>query len=267
MKGKILMIIMLGLTDAANIFAQGASHYPDRDSSLFTIDSLLIYGCLLLILILFIIHFVQAAKNGRLLKDVYNAVYNKVTREYSIELNRRLNDGKMPLPSLPDEELQEQIDALQKRLFKLEDILRTQPVKTDEKAIAVKELAAAPKPIAAHAVKESTTEEVFYLSTPNSDGSFNVSSAQQIYRLGASIYEFRKLPNSNKATFSIDLRESSVKLALRYAALNIDPVCDAENEFNMNAKRIICKPGKEGQADLSGDKWTVSKKAKIFYES
>ena len=108
--------------------------------------------------------------------------------------------------------------------------------------------------------------KVFYLSTPNSNGSFNASSANPVYRIGASIYRFEKT-GTNTATFRIDERETSLKLALQYPERNIDPVCETSGKFNPNARKIITEPGKEGQALLEGDKWVVKSKAKISYGS
>lgn len=108
--------------------------------------------------------------------------------------------------------------------------------------------------------------ETFFLSTPNSDGSFNDSSVLPNYKEGASIYRFTKIAN-NRAKFQIDEREASVKLALTYPDKSIDPVCDAVNAFNPKAKRIITD--EVGEAELINDKWVVNKsqKAKIRYES
>jgi len=108
--------------------------------------------------------------------------------------------------------------------------------------------------------------ETFFLSTPNSDGSFNDSSVSPTYKEGASIYRFTKVGN-NRAKFQIDEREASVKLALTYPDKSIDPVCDAVNAFNPKAKRITTVEA--GEAELLNDKWIVNKtqKAKISYES
>lgn len=104
--------------------------------------------------------------------------------------------------------------------------------------------------------------ETFYLSTPNSDGSFNDSSASVNYKEGASIYRFTK-KSSSRAMFQIDERDASIKLALQYPDKNIDPVCDAENAFNPKAKTIITTGA--GEAELVGDKWIKNNKAKIRY--
>lgn len=108
--------------------------------------------------------------------------------------------------------------------------------------------------------------EIFYLSTPNSDGTFNDSSASLSYKEGASIYKFTKIGN-NKAKFQIDERDASIKLALQYTDKNIDPVCEAENAYNPRSNFI--RTVVQGEAELLDDKWLVykAKKAKIRYES
>jgi len=106
-------------------------------------------------------------------------------------------------------------------------------------------------------------QEVFYLSIPNSDGSFNRSSASQEYKEGASVYRFTQT-SYNRATFQIDERESSIKLALSYYYKVIEPVCDAENAYNTNVRRI--KTLSQGEAELQGEKWVVTRKTKIRYE-
>ncbi len=107
--------------------------------------------------------------------------------------------------------------------------------------------------------------EVFYLSTPNEDSSFNEKSAHSSYREGTSIYKFTKI-SSEQAEFQIDEREESIKLALEYPDKNIDPVCEAQNTFNPKANRIVTVQGGLGKAVLDRDKWKIVKKAVIRYE-
>jgi hypothetical protein len=111
-------------------------------------------------------------------------------------------------------------------------------------------------------VPDAPRREVFYLSTPNEDGSFNEKSAYTSYREGASIYKFTKT-SSREAVFEIDESEMSANLALQYPDKNIDPVCEAQNAFDPKASRIVTVQG--GKAELEGDRWKVKKKAVIKY--
>lgn len=104
--------------------------------------------------------------------------------------------------------------------------------------------------------------EIFFLSSPNADGSFDESSASSSHKEGATIYRFTKIGN-NKANFQIDNKEASIKLALQYRDRRIDPVCEATNAFNQ-AKNISTI--QQGEAELQSGKWVVNKKAKIKYE-
>ncbi len=106
-------------------------------------------------------------------------------------------------------------------------------------------------------------EEVFYLSTPNSDGSFNRSSASPEYREGASVYRFMKT-SYNRATFQVDEHEGAIRLALSYHYKALEPVCEAENAFRRDARSV--KTISQGEAELQGEKWVVTRKAKIRYE-
>lgn len=108
--------------------------------------------------------------------------------------------------------------------------------------------------------------EIFFLSTPNSDGSFNESSSSSTYRDGASIYRFTKI-GGYRAKFQIDDKDASARLALLYPDKNIDPVCDAINAFNPKSTRITTV--EQGEAELQNGKWVVdrNKKAKIKYEN
>lgn len=113
-------------------------------------------------------------------------------------------------------------------------------------------------------VEAKPQQEIFFLSTPNADGSFNESSASVTYREGASIYRFTRI-DGNKASFQIDEQDASIRLAMQYPDKNIDPVCEATNAFNPRCKRIVTIA--PGEAELVGDKWVKTDKAKISYES
>jgi len=119
------------------------------------------------------------------------------------------------------------------------------------------------QPMNAETKQPEVRIETFFLSSPNSDGSFEDSSASPTYKEGATIYRFIKTGN-NKANFQIDEKEASIKLALQYRDKRIDPVCEATNAFNQ-AKHISTV--QKGEADLQNGKWIVNKKAKIKYEN
>lgn len=105
--------------------------------------------------------------------------------------------------------------------------------------------------------------EILFLSTPNSDGSFNESSASNTYKDGASIYRLMKTGSAN-AKFQIDEKETSIKFALTYPDKCIIPVCDSVNEYEPKYTKI--KTLNQGESDLQDGKWVLKSKALIRYE-
>lgn len=112
--------------------------------------------------------------------------------------------------------------------------------------------------------KTSNTDKIFFLSTPNDDGSFNESSVSFFFKPGASIYRFTK-KSAKRASFRIESHEDAFRFALEYPEKNIYRVCDAENTKDSSSQKI--KTISEGEAELSDSKWKVITKAKIRYES
>lgn len=121
---------------------------------------------------------------------------------------------------------------------------------------------------AASAVATKPKIEEFYLSTPNSDGTFNISSMSPSYKPTASIYKFIITEEDGKsvASFTVADQYESVKDALSSPGSYLDPVCESVNAFSPSAKRIVnLKPGR---AFKRGDQWVVEPedKAVIRYE-
>jgi hypothetical protein len=171
--------------------------------------------------------------------------------------------------------LRNRINLLESELSKLREEVKSLTIKMRSAEIPMEIFVgggvAIPKPqvpsqipVAAVQPEPPKNPPVFFLSTPNSDGSFNNSSANSAFREGASIYKFQNTKD-NRAQFKIDERDASVKLALNYPDKNIDPVCDALNAFDPRARKIFTEV--PGIAELTGDKWRVITKARIRYES
>jgi hypothetical protein len=104
------------------------------------------------------------------------------------------------------------------------------------------------------------------LSIPNPDGSFNASSASSFYKDGASVYRFEinNRLSPSRAKFQIDEKEASIKLALPFPHKSIEPVCEALNAHDPMAKTIVTE--EPGEVVLEGNKWKLTRKAKIRYE-
>jgi hypothetical protein len=108
----------------------------------------------------------------------------------------------------------------------------------------------------------------YYLSTPNSDGTFPAGSMSAQFRPSASIYHFEVLEQNgeNTAEFTVANNADAMKDALSSPGSYLEPVCDSANSYFPGAQRIInVKPGK---AIRRGDQWVVlpEDKALIRYE-
>ncbi|TSJ36554.1 hypothetical protein FO440_22255 [Mucilaginibacter corticis] len=258
-KAMTLTGIILLVYDFA--YAQPNVENKDSHSYIALISAILPYLCFLLV-IFFIIkqsrfETKQNARHERLKRSVAD------TENEIRTLNRRQHsatgtDNEFAIAKLGDQLAEIKI-ALQ--------LLQADPIKAplEPSLPVVEEITGLREPTPPEPQEVQTPEEIFYLSTPNADGSFNVSSAQMNYKPGASIYRFKKTA-PNLAMFKIDEREDAVKLALQYSDKNIDPVCEPVNAYSRNAKKVKTPTGGDGQATLLDDKWVVTQKAKVFYE-
>lgn len=215
---------------------------------------LVYFGVILSLVILIIVYLIIIKNNENITQNTKDALSKINYRLNEIENNN--NDfSNVPRNKIIKEEISYikfQISELKNRIensdFIGKNIPNCQPQEAGEKKQSF----------------DSDLREVIYLSTPNSDGSFNVSSASTLFKEGASIYRITKISN-RIGKFQIEEKEGAIKLALQYPDKNIDPVCETLNSFYPNAKHI--KTDIEGEVELINDKWMKTKKAKIYYES
>lgn len=108
----------------------------------------------------------------------------------------------------------------------------------------------------------------YYLSTPNSDGTFPAGSMSTQFRPSASVYHFLVDEENGETTaeFTVANNAEAMKDALSSPGSYLEPVCDSSNSYFPGAQRIVnVKPGK---ALRRGDQWVVlpEDKALIRYE-
>ncbi len=159
-----------------------------------------------------------------------------VTREEVAQLKNRVKEAEA------------QVAALRKQLPKKEE--------------------ATPKPRLGPDRPSAPVTKSYYLSTPNSDGTFPAGSMSAQFRPSASIYHFEVLEKNGKntATFTVANNADAMKDALSSPGSYLEPVCESENSYFPGAQRIVnVEPGK---ATRQGDQWVVSteNKALIRYE-
>jgi len=187
------------------------------------------------------------------------------------DLKRRLKDletERNKSPSVPLQMSNNQPEALRKEIAELKEQvanIRKSQTNAVPPSLEVLQYPALQATIPTKTYKEpEPVQEIFYLPTPNADRTFDVTNASLVYKEGISIYKAIKT-SRNRADFQIDDHETSLKLALQYAELRIEPCCSPQNAYNPMARRIdTIKPG---TLELTGDKWTIVDKSQIKYEN
>ena len=171
------------------------------------------------------------------------------------DLTTRLFLKKDPISADDINDLKEQVATLQRELEQLKKPSTPPPT---------------PAPASKPPKRRSliAEQDEYYLSTPNSDGTFNESSMSNQFRPSASVYKFliTKANGSQQAEFTVANDYDAVKDALSSPGSYLDPVCESINPYFPGAKRIVnIRPG---QAVKQGDKWVVKPehKARIRYE-
>ena len=171
------------------------------------------------------------------------------------------------------------IEDLTTRLFLKKDPISADDINQLKEQVAalqeqVEKLTSAPPPPTPPASKPAPRrslvpdQDEYYLSTPNSDGTFNASSMSNQFRPSASVYKFliTEANGTQRAEFTVANDYDAVKDALSSPGSYLDPVCESINPYFSGAKRIVnIRPG---QAVKQGDKWVVKPehKARIRYE-
>lgn len=169
------------------------------------------------------------------------------------DLTTRLFLKKDPVSAEDLKQLKAQVASLQEQIKKL----KASPSSSSSETPA----GAKPRPLVAE-------QHEYYLSTPNSDGTFNTSSMSNQFRPSASVYKFMvtEANGTHRAEFTVASDHDAVKDALSSPGSYLDPVCESINPYFSGARRIVnIRPGK---AVKQGDKWVVKPehKARIRYE-
>lgn len=198
-------------------------------------------------------------------KRLYKSLIPEILESKRLKdlITQQTGNPKLNKPQGKNVHYEREIEGLQKRINELEGDIKRQNERINEIQSGKSSQILSPSNQKKEESIQKEKLEVFYLSTPNSDGSFNESSVLTSYREGASIYKLFKTAET-KANFEIDNRESSIKLAIQYPDRNIDPVCEAESAFNPKSNKIITT--QKGTVELQNGKWIVTKKAKISYD-
>lgn len=112
-------------------------------------------------------------------------------------------------------------------------------------------------------IDSKSDSRVFYMSRPSGDCEF-MDKEKRYIASEDTLYRFElKRNKANQATFEFYSKyESGVRESLMMQDLNIERVCDADIQNRDNGKY---KCTEKGEAELRGDKWVVTKKAKVMF--
>jgi hypothetical protein len=171
---------------------------------------------------------------------------NKDLKKENREIERNLNNAKGEIQNLKQEiKEMEQAD-------KTVPATKTTPVRKQDKQKG-------------NTSNRNDYEKVLFFASPTSNGEFLAKNGQSEVKSGASIYIF--YVNGSEATFEFYNDPSTFQATINDPGNRIKPVCDANNAYNPDAKKITTKREERGKATLQNDKWKVTKKAKISYEA
>src|SRR5690554_41127 len=214
----------------------------------------------------FAINFWTILSTGLLLVGVI-FFFNQLKRRIS-KLNNRIGKIEQNLHFLestkPDNKGNNSFIQIDKKIKEIEnrvdEIVKFSNVSKKENPVSEQ-----PKEVILQVPKKEPETTFFYMATPDRGGFFNVSSQHNSFKQGATYYKFQvEEKNKNKATFEFFSDEYGDKLSANYPQTYIEPVCEPQNAQNPNAKKITTI--ETGVAENQGDKWVVTKKAKIRYE-
>lgn len=109
----------------------------------------------------------------------------------------------------------------------------------------------------------SEKSNVLFFGSPSKESSFSDKQKTQAPTPSITMYKFN-LESGNKARFSFEGDQISIKDAINSPYKYLEPVCESENSPFPGASKI--RTIKEGTAVLFGTNWNVEQKALIRYE-
>jgi hypothetical protein len=116
-------------------------------------------------------------------------------------------------------------------------------------------------------IKESKTETVFgvfYMSTPNRDGSFSSTSMSSTFKPTASMYVFTiKNKDGDEAEFGLINDKDTINDAVRSPDSYLLPVCDINGVLPHQAQSVETKT--KGSVRKDGDIWKLVSKAVVEF--
>lgn len=159
--------------------------------------------------------------------------------------------------------VEEQLKKMKEKVDRLESVVNTieSKILEDRSHEVIWKVDNEVKPASQEKVPEN---EVFFMATPIEEKTFDVSSKSDVFAPTRTLYKFTTDKTNIKASFEFLSDEIGIRDAVNYPQRYITPVCEPQNPLNQNAKKI--ETIENGFAEKQGDRWIVTKKAKIRYE-
>jgi hypothetical protein len=223
----------------------------------------------ILMYLFYVLLFVSIAANGYFL---YDKLFNEKTTKQSNNMKKApsSNNGVNMLRTQKLEKLEKENKDLKKENREIERDLNNakgeiQNLKQETKQANKTVSARKEDKQKGKTPNRNDYEKVLFFASPTSNGEFLAKNGQNEVKSGASIYIF--YVNGSEATFEFYNDPSTFQATINDPGNRIKPVCDANNAYNPDAKKITTKREERGKATLQNDKWKVTKKAKISYEA
>lgn len=155
--------------------------------------------------------------------------------------------------------LDEKIEKLNKQLEKLNNEKRS-----SNQNLGTDNIEPLSSPISQTFEKPASSgKTIHFFPAPSSSGTFRADGASKVKKINISVYRF-ELDSENSTTakvfFDPDL-EMAYGRVLNSPDSNILPVCNEENAFNQQARKI--ETVEPGTAHLNGDQWEVREENKV----
>lgn len=238
--------------DVEILSTSNARNKGESKFSFFTMN----FWAFLSIFLLAIIFFVLSRTNNSKISRINRKIKN-LEDKYLYQNTQQLSSQKITIHP----QVEKQIKEVTERLNRLESAHSTNEKGSIEAKPNVIEWKVNDDPN-----PKRDEQVVFYMATPSADKEFHIKSKSETFRPTQSLYKFFVDKSGEKGEFEFYSDERGLKESTNSPHIYIEPVCEAQNAHNPNAKRIITIANGRGKAEKQGDKWIVTQKAKIKYE-
>lgn len=216
-----------------------------KDVNLFDIKSIIILSLFILILLFFL-------QYQKLKKEFEKQKINFENHNNQLKLtNNNRQDSEIIIRDLKSciVEKDKEIIELNRKLDQIEN---KQSIMLDSNNISEDN------------ISEQKGKKIKYFKSPISDGTFRNEHQSDVIEFATTMFKFEFIKDEKRAKFEFCGDEKVISYAINFSEENIEKVCDYNNSINNFKSQIITIV--PGVAELQGDKWIVTQKAKIKFD-